>query len=165
MIDVALEVVKALGTIGGLVAPAFLIWDRVVRDRPRFALHMAPGQPHGNRFSTLLIKNVMDEDLIIDSIVSTPSYLTPALDRQLESIVRAAAGEFDRPLIVEPLGECTLPLVIQKRSDGNENAPVKIVATWRATRRRWFWKGTVTITTSVAQVKELEAARPGKRAA
>src|SRR5262249_8129392 len=159
MIDMALEVAKALGVIGGIASSTFLIWDRVVRDRPKVGLRVTPGQVYPR------IKNVMDEDLIIDSIDSKPQYISPALDHQLESIVRAAAGQFDL-LTIEPHGEAKLPLVVHVRSNGDEGASVKIVTTWRGTRRRWPWKRTSVIETSVAELRSLERARdPTKRAA
>jgi hypothetical protein len=159
MIDLAIELVKALGVFGGLASSAFLIWDRAVRDRPKIGLHVTPGQVY------LRIKNTMDEDLIVDGVESTPQYLSPALDHELESIVRAAAGEFG-VLTIEPLGEAKLPLVVHVRSDGHERAPVKIAASWRSTRRPWPWKRTAVVETSVAELRALESARrPTKRAA
>jgi hypothetical protein len=61
-------------------------------------------------------------DVIIDNIVATPPYLSPALDHELESIVRAAINEFCL-LILGPSAERILPLVIQSQADGNASAP------------------------------------------
>jgi hypothetical protein len=164
MINAALEVVKLVGAIAGLASSAFLVWDRVYRSRPIFGLHIVQGEAQGSNYVYLRFKNVVDEDLIIDDIVATPPHLAPALDRELDSMVRAAAHAGFGLLTIGPLNERKLPLLFTRpRADEKENEPVKITATWRTTRRRWPWKRTATIVTSGAEVKRLQEARQGKR--
>jgi len=162
MFEDAAEVVKIVGSIGGFASAAFLVWDRIIRCQPIFALHIVSGTVQGNNHAYLRLKNVMDEDVIIDGIVSEPPYLVPALDHELDSIAIASIGKMGL-IILAPREDRILPLVILNRADGDETVPVKITASWRRTRRRWPWPLTATIRTSVQAVRELERARLGQK--
>lgn len=60
MIDV-LEVLKTIGAAGGIASSAFLIWDRLYRSRPIFALHVIAGDAQGSNYVYLRFKNAIDD--------------------------------------------------------------------------------------------------------
>src|ERR1700687_4984055 len=72
MLDSVIGVVKFVGGVGGLASSAFLIYDRVFRDRP--AAFLIPA----NYKTNLRFKNVAAETIIIDEIIITPPMLKVA---------------------------------------------------------------------------------------
>jgi hypothetical protein len=106
----------------------------------------------------LRIKNVTDEDIVIDEISISPAHLTLSVDHEIRSLVSAMVSEFNQ-IVVGPLGERLL-ILITAVTEGNsaELEDVSITATWRGTRRPLPWKRHVRIQTTVAAIKKLRTA-------
>jgi hypothetical protein len=112
--DGFVETVKLVGAISGMATALFIVYDRLFRDRPIFALHAKHYVASGRENDVYLrIKNVTDEDIVIDEISITPPHFTLAVDTEFDSMVRAISAEFN-PVVVGPLGE-RLVRVCRKR--------------------------------------------------
>jgi hypothetical protein len=154
--DGFVEALKLVGAVIGIATASFIVYDRLFRDRPIFSLQAS--RPAGSASSVdndiyLRIKNVSDEDIIIDEISISPPHLTFSVDGEVCSIAKAVLREFNQ-IVVGPLGERLLILIITQ----SEHAPVTITATWRGTRRPWPWKRHVKIHTTVAFIAKLKSA-------
>jgi hypothetical protein len=160
--DGFLEWVKLAGSLVGLATASFVVWDRVYRDRPIFALHVKSpptGRAGGRENDVFLrIKNVSDEDIVVDDVSIGPAHLTLSVDNEIRSLVSAMVSEV-HPIVVGPFGERLL-ILITTVVEGSpaELEPVSITATWRGTRRPWPWKRHVRIQTSVTEVRRLRSA-------
>lgn len=68
-----------MGAILGIGTASFIVFDRLYRDRPIFAPHVkSPSGSVGGRENDvyLRIKNVTDEDIVIDDVAITQVPLT-----------------------------------------------------------------------------------------
>ena len=72
MLDSSIELVKFVGGLGGLPSSAFLVYDRIYRNRP--SAFLIPADYKTN----LRFRNVAAETVIIDEIIITPPMLTAA---------------------------------------------------------------------------------------
>jgi hypothetical protein len=106
----------------------------------------------------LRIKNVLDEDVVIESWRIKPNNVVGlSTDNSVRAIAVAALGQI--PIaIIPPLGELKLALVILGGATGRENEPVTISAIWTATRRPWPFERSVKIRTTIARLNELKGA-------
>lgn len=105
----------------------------------------------------LRIKNVTDEDIVIDEISISPALLTFSVDGEVRSIAKAVIRDFNQ-IMVGPLAERLLILIRTPNSQQSEDTPVTITATWRGTRRPWPWKRHVKIKTTIAFIELLKSA-------
>jgi hypothetical protein len=156
--DGFLEGVKLAGALLGIGTASFLVYDRLFRDRPIFALHVKGQASRRENDVYLRIKNVTDEDIVIDDVSISPAHLALSVDGEIHSLVSAMIIEV-HPIAIGPFGERLL-ILITRTTDGSaaEFDPVSIVATWRGTRRPWPWKRHVRIQTSVAAIRKLRSA-------
>jgi hypothetical protein len=160
-LDGFLEWVKLAGALLGIGTASFIVFDRLYRDRPIFALHVRGqmGLAAGlDNEVYLRIKNVTDEDIVIDEISINPAHLTLSIDNEIRSLVSAMVSGFNQ-IVVGPLGERLLILITTvTEGSSSEFEEVCIMATWRGTRRPWPWKRHVRIRTSVAAIRKLRTA-------
>ena len=113
--DVVAEVIKLVGGIFGIATAGFIVIDRVWRNRPIFALHAKPRVP-GDNYLFLRVKNVLDEDVVIENWSISPGLVGLSTDTS----VRALAGAMlhDVPAtILPPLEELKFHLMILDRAD------------------------------------------------
>jgi hypothetical protein len=155
-----LEAVKFIGGLSGLASGSFLIYDRLVRFRPTIFF-----RPFENSVY-LVVKNTMPETLVIDQITVAPAYLGIALGHDLHSTLKTFY-EAQRPneqasqvfVAVDPLSEkmCRL-LKLKDFDDLLGSTKIKIRCQWRDTRRSFFLKRNVSVSTTVMDVLRLQAA-------
>jgi hypothetical protein len=151
--------VEALKLIGGVLAiptAAFIVYDRLVRNRPIFAIHAERGAPADN-YLFLRIKNVLDKDIVIDNWNVTPPIVGLSTDHSIHAIVKAAIGKIPRA-ILPPTGSLTLLLIILGDATDRDNDKITISAEWSSTRNPWPFRRRVKIKTTVAKLKEWKAA-------
>jgi hypothetical protein len=155
------EAVKLIGAILGIATASFIVYDRLFRDRPDFSFRVR--RPVGAASSVendiyVRIKNVSDEDIIIDEISISPALLTFSVDGEVRSIARAIIRDFNQ-IVVAPFAERLLILIpTPSRQQSEEQVSVTITATRRATRRPWPWKRRATIKTTLAIIGMLKSA-------
>ena len=154
--DWFLESVKLIGAVLGIATAAFIVFDRVFRGRPIFALHAKVRAPNDNDLF-LRIKNVLDEDVVIENWDVTPELVGLSKDDSVRAIIEAAAGNI-QTAILPPLGELMLRLIILGPATGREQEPIIISAQWNNTRRPWPFRRTLKIKTSVARLRALKGA-------
>jgi hypothetical protein len=155
---VLLQAFQLVGAVLGTASAAFIVYDRLVRGRPTFALHARPRSPSSrDNYLYLRIVNVLDEDLVFENFRIVPPILGLSEDHSVRSIVDAQMQEV-RTLVLPPRGSVTYPLIILGAATGRDSEPVLISVEWRATRRPWPWKRTVCISTTVGELKLLQAA-------
>jgi hypothetical protein len=114
--------VKLVGAVLGIGTASFIVFDRPYRDRPIFAIHVkAPAGMRTGRDNDVYvrIKNVADEDIVIDDISIAPAHLTLSVDGEIHSMVSAMINEFNQ-VVVGPLGERLLILIIRSTEGSPE---------------------------------------------
>ena len=152
------EAVKFFGGLAGLLSGGFLIYDRLVRDRPIVALHR---QTIGvNGYTYLRIINPIDDDLVIKSIECLPArIISVAVNHKTRSIMEATFPDYSLgPLIVAPKAETQLPII--KLTKELPTSGVRIAVKWRRTRHTWPWDRTSSLKTTGEFIKGLEEGRP-----
>jgi hypothetical protein len=154
--DWFLESVKLIGAVLAIATAAFIVFDRVFRGRPIFALHAKVRVP-GDNDLFLRVKNVLDEDVVIENWDVSPKLVGLSTDQSMRAIVEAATGNISTA-ILPPLGELTLRLIILGAATGRENVPITISAEWNNTRRPWPFRRTLKIKTTAARLHELKGA-------
>jgi hypothetical protein len=163
--DGFVEAIKLVGAVLGIATAFFIVYDRLFRDRPIFSFQVR--RPVGAASSVendiyLRIKNVSDEDIVIDEISITPPHLTFSVDGEVRSIAEAIVRDFNQ-IVVGSLAERLLILIVTSNDQQSEYIPVTISATWRGTRRPWPWKRHVRIRTTVASIAKLKSATADER--
>lgn len=159
------ELLKVLGTIGGLVAPIFLIYDRVFRRRP--CAFLQP-KDFGLR---LVLRNTSDETLIIDEIAVSPLGVDVAMGNDLLSHIQAVwypkmtTGDIQRTFcVLAPQASRELGLVTSTAFEALPPAtPVRIRCEWRATSRPWPFKRHVWVRASVDDIRQLKKVAQANR--
>jgi len=154
--DWFLESVKLIGAVLAIATAAFIVFDRVFRGRPIFALHAKVRVP-GDNDLFLRVKNVLDEDVVIENWDVSPELVGLSTDQSMLAIVKAAIGNIPTA-ILSPLGELKLTLIILGTATGRENVPITISAEWNNTRRPWPFRRTLKIKTTAARLHELKGA-------
>ena len=157
-----IEAAKLVGSIGGLVSiptTLFVIYDRAVRGRPIFALH-ASGRVAGENRLFLRVKNVVDEDIVIEDWSITPPLLGLATADNLDATFRAQVDPPPRS-IVPPMELLLLHLVILGAATGKDDEDIEISARWSRTRKPWPFQRRIRFPTTVARLKEWKAAHRG----
>ena len=154
----ALEAVKLFGGIAGLLSAAFLIFDRLVRDRPILVLHR---QSIGvNGYAYLRIINRVDDDLIIQSVTCRPPHISIATDHGVRAIAEAVIQSPLGPLIISPKSEAHLPIVKMSQTETSSQAQVRITIRWRRSHHAWPCDRATTLKTDIKFITTLEEAKP-----
>jgi hypothetical protein len=154
--DWFLESVKLIGAVLGIATAAFIVFDRVFRNRPIFVLHAKVRAPNDNDLF-LRVKNVLDEDIVIEKWGMSPAFVGLSKDDSFRAVFEAAIG--NTPIaILPPLGELRLRLIILGAATGRENEPITISAQWNNTRRPWPFRRTLKIKTTVTRLHALKGA-------
>jgi hypothetical protein len=151
-----LEVIKLVGALLGIAATAFIVYDRIFRGRPIFAVHAKPRVP-GDNYLFLRVKNVLDEDVVVENWRITPPLVGLSTDTSVRAIAGAVLGQTPTA-ILPPLGELKFNLVILDASGDRKNKSIQISAEWGTTRRPWPFRRHVKIKTTVARLEELKGA-------
>ena len=155
----AVQILQAIGSALGALSAAFLVYDRAVRGRPIFGLHAEPGlAASSENYLYVRIVNVLDEDLVFENFSIAPPIVGLAEGHDVREITAAQIQKV-RTLVLPPRREATYVLVILGAATGRDSERIVISAEWRATRRPWPGKRTVRIRTTVAELKNLKAAR------
>ena len=85
------EAATLIPSVGGILAiptAIFIVYDRLVRGRPIFAIH-ADGKIGGENRLFLRVKNVLDEDIVIEDWQITPPLLSLSTDHSIRALVAA----------------------------------------------------------------------------
>jgi hypothetical protein len=154
--DYLIEAIKLVGGILGMATAAFIVFDRVFRGRPIFALHAKPRVP-GDNYLFLRVKNVLDEDVVIEDWRITPLLLGLSTDTSIRAIAGAALGTIPTT-ILPPFGEVKLALVVLGAATDRTNETVTISANWNTTRHPWLFTRRVKIKITIARLEELKGA-------
>jgi hypothetical protein len=163
IVDSVIEMVKFVGGMGGIASSAFLVYDRMFRYRP--AAFLIPMDYK----TSLRIKNVADETLIIDEITIKPGILVVARASDLVTVSEERAASMypnmERRLpegvfiFIKPKEERTFAL---HRSAEFESPDGKRVITircrWRNTRKPFPIPRYVHVKTTVKDVKDMREA-------
>jgi hypothetical protein len=154
-----IDIVFRVGSLGGLVSAAFLIYDRTIRWRP--VCYLCP-VPEDFRVH-LRIRNVASETVFIDAISITPQRLEIVLKSEVEAaaaLIRPRDVVQDRSMVIGPSEEKSIPLTFQLQGLF-DSAPIKLKVYWRTTRWSWPLRRCVRIKTSPKDIQRLfDAAKP-----
>lgn len=151
------ETIKTLGSLVALATGAFLIYDRLLKDRPIAFLRVRSGRLE------LHVKNVADGDLLIEAIEVTPDSMRVAFGSDLEDTIRAAAAQGFMTTI-HANREASFPLVTTRAWDSiKADQDVRFSIRWSFTRSRWFPHFPTRVVKTAGYIKMLNAAKePGK---
>lgn len=158
-LELLIETGRFIGGIGGIIAiptALFVVYDRVVRGRPIFAIH-ADGKIGGENRLFLRVKNVLDEDIVIEDWQIAPPLLGLSTDHSIRAIISAQVQQIPRSIVL-PMGSLTLLLIILGAATGRDNEEIEISAKWARTNKPWPFQRRITIKTTVARLKEWQAA-------
>ena len=159
----AFDWVEAVKLIGGIVAiptALFIVYDRAVRGRPIFAIH-ADGKIAGENRLFLRVKNVVDEDIVIEDWRIDPPIVGLSTDHSQRAMVAAQIQQIPRS-IVSPMDSLALLLVILGAATGRDQEEIEISAKWTRTRKPWPFQRRIKIKTTVARLKEWKEAHRQK---
>jgi hypothetical protein len=160
--DWIVEPIKLVGSLLGIATAAFIVYDRLVSGRPVFAISAKPGsRSRRDNYLFLRIKNILDEEIVVESWKISPALVGLSLDHSLDSIVNAQAGEI--PLaILKPEDSLWLLLLILPAATNRDNEEITISAEWKSTRKPWPFRRRIKTRVTVAKLKEWkEAHLPG----
>jgi predicted Kef-type K+ transport protein len=94
---------------------------------------------------------------VIENWKINPGLVGLSVDHSVRSIVNAQLGEI--PLaILRPQDSVMLLLLILPAATNRENEKITISAEWDSTRKPWLFRRHVKIKTTVAKLKEWQAA-------
>ena len=150
------EWIKSVGALAGLASAAFLIWDRLKRDRPHASLGSKA------RDVELRIENHGDADILIESIKLTPSSFHVALGSTIDDTADALYGPPWTTVVAAKDRGCFRLLTTPAWDALPATAPVRITISWSVERSRWIWQWPITLRTTVGQVRKLAAAKKQK---
>lgn len=148
--------VSLVGTVLAFATPLFLIYDRVFRGRPVFAIH-AIRRAKSDNYLYVRIKNVLDHDIIIENWNINPPLVGLSTGHSEEEIAGASLGDIPK-MIIAPLGELLLPLVILGAATDKHDEQIIIDADWDSTARPWPLRRRLQIKATVARLIELQSA-------
>jgi hypothetical protein len=155
-INMLLEGIKLIGGILGIATAAFIVFDRLLRGRPIFALHAKPRVP-GDNYLFLRVKNLLDEDVVIENWRINPPLVGLSTDVSVRAIAGAVCGQIPAA-ILPPLGELKLNLIILDASTDKKDETIKISAGRNTTRHPWLFLRRAKIKTTVTRLEELKGA-------
>ena len=158
--DWVLETIKLIGAVLGIATAGFIVFDRVFRNRPIFALHAAPRVP-GDNYLFLRIKNILDEDIVVENWVIRPKIIGLSTDTSIRSIVEAQVGNIPT-VILPPFSELKLKLIILGAATNRQHDVITIAAQWDTTRKPWPFPRHIRLKTTVARLEALKGAHQGK---
>jgi hypothetical protein len=109
-----LEAFKVIGSAAGIITGAFLLYDRIVRNRP--TVYLRPGKYRAE----VAVTNIASETILIEDVRVSPQLLQAAPGNDLRSTITAAAasvypnlaGDNRVFVVVDPLATRSLDLVI-----------------------------------------------------
>jgi hypothetical protein len=156
-INILLEVIKTTGAILAFAVTVFIVYDRVSRDQPIFALH-AEARAAGDNYLFLRIKNVLDEDVVVENWRVSLDLAVLSADTSAEAMTVEWSGEVPMA-IVPPRSEFNLPLMIRNLATNRKNETITISADWNTTLKPWVLQRRVKFETTVARLEELKATR------
>jgi hypothetical protein len=132
------DVIRTLGTIGGLVSPVFLLFDRFIRNRPILAVQRASFYGHPTSHFDLRIFNGADQAILITGIDSSEHWGI-AKDDSVEGVIGAVRRR-SFSVIVGSREERTFPILISKDAieDPTPQA-LSLKVYWKDLRRPGWW--------------------------
>ena len=153
------DALKSLGAIVALPTSAFVIYDRLIRNRPFLSIRAAE---HRQGTLELCIHNLADEALLVEGPVVTPDLFVAAFGQDLTSSLRAAAtrqyGD-RRSAIVESKQAASMPLIpadeIEKAEDSTK---VTFYVRWHPTSSRLYWRRGLKISRTIGELRKIEHA-------
>jgi hypothetical protein len=156
------EAIKSVGAIVGLITGGFIVFDRMIRNRPY--LSFRPREATQSSID-LLFHNTSDEGLIVEKVRVNPAITCVAFGDDLKSTVAAAATphfEDDRTAYVGPRSSVALPLVSFSDWDAaSDTSKITITIHWRTSSSRRMWAWPISISRTVGEIKKLEkSAKP-----
>ena len=160
MLDFIIETVKFVGGLGGLASTSFLLYDRIVRYRPTAFLIPVDYK------TSLRIKNVADETIIIDEILITPAILKVAKANDLVTLNEEKAASMYPTMerrvpegifiVIKPKEERTFSLhrfAEFENSDGKRMITIR--CRWRNTRKPFPIARHVKVKSTVNDVRNM----------
>lgn len=154
--DSVAEAIKLIGGILGIATATFIVFDRIWRNQPIFALHAKP-RVAGDNYLFLRIKNVLDEDIVIENWSVSPQLVGLSTDTSVRAIAGAMLDDVPTT-ILPPLGEQQFNLVILDAATPRKQEEITISAQWDTTRHPWPFRRRVKIKTTLARLEELKGA-------
>jgi DNA polymerase III delta subunit len=127
-----------------------------VRGRPVFAISAKPGSP-GDNYLFLYIKNILDEDIVVDNWKITPALVGLSVDHSIRSILKAQLSEIPLAILRSQVSLMLLLLILPAATN-QHNETVTISAQWASTGKPWPFRRRIKIKTTVARLMELQAA-------
>jgi hypothetical protein len=155
-----LEVIKILGSIVGLLTGGFIVYDRFLRFRPVIWL-----RPMTFRRIELHVRNLADEDLLVEEIGVRPPSVTVAVGSEVGDTVRAAAGQ-PFSIIIPAKADMGFPIVTRPEFDTlPDETRLSFKLRWSLASSRWIWQKPVVLRVSRGQFRRLNDATPARVAA
>jgi hypothetical protein len=152
-----LEAIKLVGGIAGLLTAAFVIWDRLVRGRPRAEVTV---ETFAGTREYLSIKNPGDSNLLILGVSVHPPIYGVGKDRSAGAAVVEAAKR-DWSLLLRAGETHDLPIFDHRnQEDVSNNQRVRFLIHWRKTSSPWLPQVRVRHLTSTDYIRRIAAATP-----
>jgi hypothetical protein len=110
-----IEILKTFGSLSGIFAAGFLVWDRYVKHFPLAIIVPRPIVPYSQNIEPFLfLKNLSDRPILISWANSDPARLRIAKDHSVRGIVKSIVG--DETVIALGAGTEVLLPVMRPRS-------------------------------------------------
>jgi hypothetical protein len=151
------DVVRVLGTIGGLISPVFLLFDRFIRNRPVIAVQRSSFYGHLTNHFDLRIFNGADQAILITGI-DTSEHWGIARDDSVEGIIGAVRRR-SFSVIIGSRDERTFPILISKGAiEDAMPLPLSLKVYWRDMRRPGWWTVPASYSTTSNFLHQLQQA-------
>lgn len=126
------DAIKEIGSLAGIGSSLFLLWDRLVRRRPRVSFTL---QLRGrDAIPTLCVRNPARESLLVTGIRFDPEGPTAFPGESARSIASAAAGKYN--VLIEP--ESIHLFEITPYGRELPHPIYLLVLSWRSMRSPWL---------------------------
>src|SRR5215470_4979173 len=159
MDSIWVEGFKLVGSAAGIISGGFLVYDRLIRDRPQAYL-----AKHGSGAVDLVLRNAANETLIVDETSVAPNVLAFPHGHEIRDTVAAiyrrgedvAESRLPCFFTVEPLGELTLGMVrFEAFKQLKKEDRITIRLKWRNTRFVLPFARKVKVTTTAGDIRKL----------
>jgi len=160
MSEFLFEAAKTIGSLSGIFASAFLLWDRYIKHFPVAVIVATPFMEGSkNIVPILLIRNVSDRPILLSWKDGKLDQLRVGKEQSLEGVVRSVLNG-ETPVSLGPHAEARFPLFHPRNYDAiDADNVLEMIIKWRFAQPR-IWKVDRTLNVWIRK-RDLEALLEG----
>ncbi|WP_038976020.1 hypothetical protein [Bradyrhizobium japonicum] len=139
----------------GAASATKAVYDRVIGKSPRLNFDTTSGGIE------LHVFNTREETIIVETIQASPPLLAFSEGAALRDTIRAASDQVRGPnanraiAVVSPGEKAKIRILRTKLDDNQLDLLIRVTVSWRTARRRPFSQSSISIRTSVRDIRDL----------